>query len=214
MTEVSTYNGQTEAASPPYNPSSTISPTWNADPKEYTKKYSHLRPRDRWELLIPQARRGQVPVEKAGSINAQNNSWLSDPDDAFPKQPFFPNRKARRGWRASGNVFLERGIILKKWEGQVTEVSATGFRAALCELGDSSAVEITDYTFSELATSDIDLVRVGAIFYWYIINHETASGRRENSSRIWFRRRGRMTYERFKDRMKELDEIWHVLGWE
>jgi hypothetical protein len=128
--------------------------------------------------------------------------------------PFLANRHERRKARALGLPTLEKAVILNKWEGQVTKMKDDGFVASVYDMNKKDIVEIVEFDFNEVAEGDLNMAKEGALFYWYILNYDTASAYRDTTSRVWFRRKGRMTDDEYRRRLHEADEIWRGLGWD
>lgn len=81
----------------------------------------------------------------------------------------------------------EHFIVLQKWEGHVTEVDETTFRARLHPLaGEGTDQEAEIYT-EEVSPQDRALIQPGSIFYWSIGYLDRPSGR-IRASIIRFRR--------------------------
>lgn len=76
---------------------------------------------------------------------------------------------------------------LQKWEGYVTNIKKDSFIATLIDLKNQVPDEEVEIGFEEIAKEDMELVKLGAVFYWNIGYHERHSGR-ERSSIIRFRR--------------------------
>jgi len=106
----------------------------------------------------------------------------------------------------------ERFHLLQKFQGQVTEILQQEFKARLFDLSrDESAYEFAIFSVDEIDTSDAELLREGAIFYWYIGYSSGPRGRRRLSF-IHFSRSGRMTKAQYEAAYDELGDMWRILS--
>jgi hypothetical protein len=127
--------------------------------------------------------------------------------------PFFANRRERRKWFALGHLIPEKTIVLNKWQGQVIDVTETSFTAALYDLNKTDIVEQAEFAINEVSSEDTRLIRSGAVFYWYILQHDTRTGDRDQMSRIWFQRSGRMSREIHEAAQERVNDVWRSFGW-
>lgn len=84
----------------------------------------------------------------------------------------------------------EVGVILQDWEGYVEEIGADTFIARLLDRTKKHTVdsEVAEIPIEEVVKSDMDLLRVGAIFYFTVRRRFLSNGRQEVVSQIVFRR--------------------------
>jgi hypothetical protein len=127
--------------------------------------------------------------------------------------PSFPNRHERRRWISLGKPLLEYTFPLGKWQGQVLESLDDRFKAVLHDFNSSKVIDVAEFSFADISDDDRPLVRPGAVFYWYLLYHNTKTGRRERQSQIWFRRSGRMSQESYSETVEKVDEVWRTFGW-
>ena len=103
---------------------------------------------------------------------------------------------------------------LEKWEGRVTELGDTWFRAALFGLPDHTVEDSAVFDIEEVNEADVSMLRPGAVFYWSIGYLEQPSGQRYRSSLIRFRRLPAWTTQdraRAEQRAVELRKAIQVL---
>jgi hypothetical protein len=135
-------------------------------------------------------------------------------DNSNARVPFLRNRHERRAWRARRQKTIAKAILLNKWEGMVQEVYEDRFRANLFDQDRPDVLETAEFSFNEISSEDRDLVREGAIFYWYLLYLDSEAGDRDRVSRIWFRRSGRMSSHNFSKAFERVSDVWRNLGWE
>jgi hypothetical protein len=82
----------------------------------------------------------------------------------------------------------ERAISLQKWRGIVEEVNKEYFKAKLINLTDKGYDEYAEIYNDEITQEDIELIELGAIFYWSIGYSHSSSGQRTRFSEIRFKR--------------------------
>jgi hypothetical protein len=117
-----------------------------------------------------------------------------------------------------GHSYGQRSLqALFEWEGVVESVDRTGFHCRLVPLkhgsADRSTVELTDFSFDDLATeSDRSLVVAGAIFYWTVGRSRNAAGTVTNLSLVRFRRLPAPTKTQMVQAEREAEELLRVLG--
>jgi hypothetical protein len=106
---------------------------------------------------------------------------------------------------------------LSHWEGEVEEVTDSGFRARLVPSeghpGSMATTEYTEFSFDDLADeSDIDFVSEGAVFYWTIGRGKNSAGQRTNVSLVRFRRLAPPSAQRQREARHEAARLLQELG--
>jgi hypothetical protein len=79
--------------------------------------------------------------------------------------------------------------LLQQWEGVVTSVDQGEFDAQLEDAQDPTRPrESATFSVEEVSEGDTPLVKVGAVFYWYIGYRTSEGGQKERVSALRFRR--------------------------
>ena len=107
---------------------------------------------------------------------------------------------------------LDRFVALEKWEGCVSEVGKDSFVAVLADLRKTNADEEAEFPFAEVPPDDLELLVVGAVFYWTIGYHTRPGGTRSHSSEIRFRRLPPWSESDLEDAAKRAQEWKAALG--
>lgn len=77
---------------------------------------------------------------------------------------------------------------LQRWEGVVLECRDESFLARLTDLTEEGPTEEVELSLSDVPREDLDLVELGAVFYWSIGYRDEVGGGRSRSSTLRFRR--------------------------
>ena len=92
-------------------------------------------------------------------------------------------------WAGVAPLYQEKFRVLAGFEGTVREVAETYFVARLTDLSNGSQVEEeAEFPFEEVPVGDRSLIRLGAMFYWYIGIEEKPYGQITRASLIRFKR--------------------------
>ena len=79
--------------------------------------------------------------------------------------------------------------LLQHWEGVVDEIGEETFWATLSDLTNpENAEEYAEFSLSEIAPDDLEILNPGVIFYWSIGYETTTSGTRRRVSEFRLRR--------------------------
>lgn len=90
--------------------------------------------------------------------------------------------------RPRSEMVADSAITVQAWEGVVLEVFDKFLAVKLIDKTDRSAQDtVAELDIGEIDADDADLVRPGAIFYWYLSYEHRPSGKKR-SSMIRFRR--------------------------
>lgn len=103
---------------------------------------------------------------------------------------------------------------LQKWEGYVVENKKDMFIARLIDLTSEGEEEIAEIPIAEISESDLDLLSVGAVFYWNIAYKDSVSGQRERVSTIRFRRLPMWTKKELEDAKEKGRTLFNKLKWD
>jgi hypothetical protein len=117
-------------------------------------------------------------------------------------------KRVRWGWRAF-EVALE-------WEGVVHSVNWYGFQCRIVPIQDGvrddTKVEITEFSFDDLATQNDRVLAVpGAIFYWTIGRSRNEAGTIENASLVRFRRLVPLSQAQARRAEQEAATLYRIL---
>jgi len=102
---------------------------------------------------------------------------------------------------------------LQKWEGTVIELESDSFLAKLNDLTSNNPPEITEFSISDVPDDDKDLLRIGAIFFWYVGYTKSIQGQLTRGSTIRFRRLPVWSEREIEQAKLESDKIRNDIGW-
>lgn len=112
------------------------------------------------------------------------------------------------------HVVVDSAVSVQAWEGEVLEVYEESFSVKLIDKTDRGAQDaFTEIDLSEIDQDDLDLVRPGAIFYWYVSYEHRASGKKR-SSMMRFRRMPAWTADDLKRTEAYADDLFSSLTFE
>lgn len=103
-------------------------------------------------------------------------------------------------------------LSLQKWQGVVVEISNEYFKAKLFDLYNDSFEEIAEIPIEEVLPEDLELLKIGGIFYWNI-GYEDPFGTRRRTSLILFRRLPELTKASIKRAELEAIKKFESLDW-
>ncbi|MCH8028524.1 MAG: hypothetical protein IH874_01145 [Candidatus Dadabacteria bacterium] len=98
-------------------------------------------------------------------------------------------------------------ISLQKWEGTVLSVKKDYFEARLVDFTGNGPDEIAEFSINEVSADDLELLHLGAVFYWNIGYHNIKGGQRLRSSIIRFRRLPAWTHTEIQRSEQEAEEL-------
>jgi hypothetical protein len=96
----------------------------------------------------------------------------------------------------------------------VIEISKDHIIAQLMDLNLPGNEEIAEIPIEEISSSDHDLLREGAVFYWTIGYRDSTSGQRERISIIRFRRLPMWTEKEILRAKESGERIFEQLIWD
>jgi|GEM_PF-998412 len=105
-------------------------------------------------------------------------------------------------------------LSLQKWEGYVLEINKDNIIAQLIDLNLLGNKEIAEIPKQEISSSDFDLLREGAVFYWTIGYRDSTSGQRERVSTIRFRRLPMWTEKEILRAKESGERLFKELIWD
>ena len=109
---------------------------------------------------------------------------------------------------------VDSAVSVQAWEGEVLGINGESFSVKLSDKTDRSAQDtFTEIDLSEIDRDDLDLVRPGAIFYWYVSYELRASGKKR-SSMMRFRRMPAWTADDLKRTEAYADDLFSSLTFE
>ncbi|MDX2143425.1 MAG: hypothetical protein SFV19_08725 [Rhodospirillaceae bacterium] len=141
-------------------------------------------------------------------LTLQNNTYSSPSERTSPHILSFQNLR--------GGVANE--VVIKKWEGVVERVSEKDafFVAKLVDTSTESHLptEIAEFPLSSLSSSDRELLRPGAVFYWIVGSRTLPYGTVENVNRLTFRRLPQWTEKELSIARARAKTIAHAVQWD
>ncbi len=154
--------------------------------------------------------RGAARVSPSG-IFGTVSSILDEPGSVRTRAPldaFVVSQQPRP------HAKVDSAVSVQAWEGEVLEIYEESLSVKLIDKTDRSAQDaFTEIDLSELDQDDLDLVRPGAIFYWYVSYELRASGKKR-SSMMRFRRVPAWTADDLKRTEAYADDLFSSLTFE
>jgi hypothetical protein len=130
-------------------------------------------------------------VRRPSRVRAQPNA--NGAETAGDIQAFAPIPAFETIREPSKPFGFKAWVSAAHWEGEVEEVSETGFRARLTRIvegrPDHTKVEFADFDFDELAyDDDRHFIEPGGVIYWTVGRHRAENGMVTNQSLVRVRR--------------------------
>jgi hypothetical protein len=107
----------------------------------------------------------------------------------------------------------DRFLALQEWEGMVIERRENALRVRLVDKTRPAAEEEAEINLNEISPQDRGLIKTGAVFYWSIGYHDSASGQRTRQSVIVFRRLPAWTDSEIAAIRRRVRQQKALLGW-
>jgi len=104
-------------------------------------------------------------------------------------------------------------VLMQNWEGVVLKVRNDSFLARLVDLTSKGVEEEAELLMDEVSDEDRELIKPGAIFYWFIGYLDSRTGQRTRSSIIRFRRLPAWQEKEIQRAQREAEQIQESLGW-
>lgn len=101
----------------------------------------------------------------------------------------------------------------QKWIGHVFELSETSFMAKLEDKYDPTTYEIAEFEVAEVSEDDISLLKLGAIFYWFV-GYVNQDGQVFKQSLVRFKRIVDFTESEIDFIADEANELNNTLIWD
>lgn len=109
---------------------------------------------------------------------------------------------------------LSSSQILAKWEGTVIDVNDSAFYAKLRDLKENTSyVNEAEFPLEDLQNDDRELLRIGALFYWYVGYMTTSSGTRIKISLLQFKRLPRWQKSKMNKITEKIEKLRKKFGW-
>lgn len=160
-------------------------------------------------LKSPEFRR--LNEELSRNFEFQNKRKLQDNvSSSFERQDILklPGANSLYGnlSRAVNNKKSETFSSFEEWIGRVEEISNSDrlFHAVLQSKDHGD--EIASFSFDDVSEDDIDLLKVGAVFYWNVGQAKDESGRISNVSIVRFRRLQHWKRKYLEEKFNAADE--------
>jgi len=118
-------------------------------------------------------------------------------------------------YHIENNPKVGRAIALQKWIGIIDSVNTKEnvFTAKLINKTNEGYDEFAEIDFDEITQEDIDLVEIGAVFYWTIGYHHNYSGQRTRISQIRLRRLPKWDDDKIKTVNDNAKKLADIIGW-
>ncbi len=143
------------------------------------------------------SRRYREQTEQANPVSKDVHQWVLQHKPKPPVPTFNANDEATLAQSAQrNNLILESKIRVCR----VEEIYPNDFTAIFSEPG--VVDQRVRFARSGVALSDNDLLREGAVFYWFTAKERDPSGEIISTSHIRFRRRPRLSPEQAKELKK------------
>lgn len=131
-------------------------------------------------------------------------------DDKIEKDSFYVPNIFTKSYPKYKNYISKS----QKWIGHVTEISNDEFTAKLVDKNDtSSTYEIAQFDIDEVSKGDIDLLKVGALFYWSV-GYANQNGQIIKQSLIRFKRVADISIEDFDGIIDNARELSNSIIWD
>lgn len=123
--------------------------------------------------------------------------------------PEISGRRPRLPWVKNRASSLERQFkLLQHWEGVVDEIGEDGFWATLSDLTNpDNPEEYAELPLSEVALTDLEILKPGAVFYWSIGYETTPAGTRRRVSEVRLRRNPTWTRRAIENLESEAERL-------
>ncbi len=115
--------------------------------------------------------------------------------------------------RSKAPEVKSRFVLLQKWEGTVLQTRPGSFLGRLVDLQGEHPDDEAEIPVEELSPEDLDLVKVGAVFYWSIGYLDEANGERRRTSVIRFRRLPAWSKEELRRARRQATRAIERIGW-
>jgi hypothetical protein len=119
-----------------------------------------------------------IPAKRLQNYSDESATDYSMPEEEHPKLVIWTKKP----------VFRTNFRSLQGWEGLVKSVDEQRFFATVYDLTGETGASEAEIPLDDVQSYDLELVRPGAVFYWYIGYHEDVNGTRRRASDIRFRR--------------------------
>jgi len=157
------------------------------------------------------------PVPRSASIHPSGGTESVEPHDEYSGDIVLGDKVVDLPAFAERSAVRRASIIpLQEWEGYVTQIANDVFTARLTDLtaGDSLPTEETEFLISDVADSELDLLREGAIFRWIIGYRKEPYGSKFRFSEVVFRRLPQWTKEDLLLAEEHAENLLQSISWE
>lgn len=138
-----------------------------------------------------------------------SSQYMVSEDHVFPFKPVYDKPETPNTRKYNFNS-------LQKWEGIVTEIGEESFWARLIDLTNSedTTEEVVEIPNEDVSSKDdLELIKLGAIFYWNI-GYQTVNGQDSKTSLIIFRRLPKWSARKKASFQQKGEEFMKGLIWE
>lgn len=101
----------------------------------------------------------------------------------------------------------------QNWIGHVLKVDNDSFFAKLEDKNEPTTYETASFDIEEVSTGDLDLLKVGASFYWSV-GYANQNGQVIKQSLVRFKRAVNIIEEEFEEIAGKVDDLYNDLNWD
>lgn len=101
----------------------------------------------------------------------------------------------------------------QNWVGYVTKISKNKFTAKLIDKNKPTTYEVAQFEKEEVSDGDLNLLKVGAIFYWSV-GFANQNGQSIKQSLIRFKRSVSITEEEFDKIIDDAQNLYNSIDWD
>jgi hypothetical protein len=158
----------------------------------------------------------QVLVEKQKRILGNNNDTIDTKEflsnnDLEPQNQFFFLPAISPPYLILESRSYFTGA--QKWIGHVTIINKNTFKAQLTDLNDPTTYEVGEFEISEVPPEDLELLSLGAAFYWSV-GQANVNGQVEKKSLIRFQRMKPWSETDYDTALDKADILFNELNWD
>jgi len=158
----------------------------------------------------------QSRVDKQKNIFIDNSDIITSQEFSFNKVSEPQNQSFFLPAISPPYLILESKSYFtgaQKWIGHVTTINEHTFNAQLNDLNDPTTYEIGEFDLNEVPPEDMELLSVGAAFYWSV-GKANMNGQVEKKSLIRFQRMKPWSATDYDDALDKADTLFKELNWD
>lgn len=176
--------------------------------------------KDNWILDVEHSNKSQYSIQTEIALSAIN-SQIGENLDVFEyKTTNFDIELNKNNFQIPSNIISKptskyRNYIYnsQNWIGHVIELFDDSFTAKLIDKYDPTTYEIAQFETAEVSDDDIELLKLGAVFYWFV-GFANQDGRVFKQSLVKFKRALDLSVSEFDSIKDKVDELSDTLIWD